>query len=280
MLRRSALVLTGVCLFAASLVSAQMRDNTEKQLDCRSHRGGRDARSCDMREQTMAAASSLNIDSGTNGGIQVKGWSKAEVLVRARIEAWGADEARAKSIAGQVKIVAQSGRISAEGPSDLSREGWAVSFEVFAPHRTGVTAQAHNGGVSLSDLNGVIDVSTTNGGLHFKRLAGKVKGATTNGGVNIELSGDRWEGDSLDVHTTNGGVHVRMPDNYNAQLEAGTVNGGIHLGVPADASGKTGRRISTKIGAGGALLRFNTTNGGIQIGGARGPVMRRRTKSV
>ncbi len=280
MLRRSALVLTGICLLTASLTSAQMRDNTEKQLDCRGNRGGRDARSCEVREQTMAAASSLNIDSGTNGGIQVKGWSKSEVLVRARIEAWGADEARAKSIAGQVKLVAQSGRVFAEGPSDLNREGWAVSFEIFTPHKTGVTAKSHNGGLSLSDLDGVIDVTTTNGGLHFNRLAGKVKGATTNGGVHVELIGDRWDGDSLDVHTTNGGVHVRMPDNYNAQLEAGTVNGGIHVGAPVNITGKISKRVSTKIGAGGALLRFNTTNGGVQIGGSRAPAMRRRAKSV
>jgi hypothetical protein len=159
--RRSAILLAGACL----LVSAQMRDNTEKQLDCRSTRGGRDARFCEVREQAMAAAPSLDVDSGTNGGIQVKGWSKSEVLVRARVEAWAADEARAKSIAGQVRVVAQAGRIAAEGPSDLGREGWSVSFEIFTPHKTGVRARAHNGGLTLSDLSGEIDVSTSNGGL-------------------------------------------------------------------------------------------------------------------
>jgi hypothetical protein len=54
-----------------------MRDNTDKQLDCRGDRsGGRDARFREVREQSMAAAPTLSVDSGANGGIQVKGWSK------------------------------------------------------------------------------------------------------------------------------------------------------------------------------------------------------------
>jgi hypothetical protein len=276
MFRRAAILLAGACL----LVSAQMRDNTEKQLDCRGTRGGRDARFCEVHEQAMAAAPSLDVDSGTNGGIQVKGWSKSEVLVRARVEAWAADEARAKSIAAQVKVVAQAGRIAADGPSGLGREGWSVSFEIFTPHKTGVRARAHNGGLTLSDLSGEIDVSTSNGGLTIRRLAGKVRGVTTNGGVHVELAGERWGGDSLDLRTTNGGVHVEMPDHYNAQLEARTTNGGISVGIPVTVTGRIGRSVATKIGGGGALIRFTTTNGGVHIGKPGAPAASRRERTV
>jgi DUF4097 and DUF4098 domain-containing protein YvlB len=277
---RSAIILAGAGLLASLPAFAQMRDNTDKQLDCRGNWGGRDARSCEMREQTMAVSPSLSVDAGANGGIQVKGWSKPEVLVRARVEAWAADDARAKSIASQVKVVTQSGRIFAEGPSDLRREGWSVSLEVFAPHKTGVTASAHNGGITCSDLDGVIDASTTNGGININRLAGKVKGVTTNGGVSVELAGDRWSGDSLDVRTTNGGVHVQVPDVYNAQLEASTTNGGMHLGSPVAVTGEIGKRVSTRIGNGGPLLRFTTTNGGVQIGKPGAPAAKRKERTV
>ena len=277
---RSAIILAGACLLAALPSAAQMRDNSEKQLDCRGNRGGRDARFCEVREQSMAASPSLHVDPGTNGGLQVKGWSRGDVLVRARVDAWAADDSRAKSIASQVKVIAQAGRVYAEGPSNLNREGWSVSFEVFTPHKTGVTAKAHNGGMSLSDLNGVIDVSTTNGGVHFTRLAGKVRGTTTNGGVHIELTGDRWDGDSLDVRTTNGGVHVQMPSTYNAQLEAATTNGGMHIGFPVTMSGEIGKRISARIGSGGPLVRFTTTNGGVHIGTSGAQASRRRVRSA
>jgi hypothetical protein len=277
---RFAIVLAGACLLAASPAFAQMRDNTEKQLDCRGNRGGRDARACEIREQTMAVSPSLSVDAGANGGIQVKGWSKPEILVRARVEAWAAGDARAKSIAGQVKVVAQSGRIYAEGPSDLKKEGWAVSLEVFAPHQTGVAARAHNGGIAFSDLDGVIEASTTNGGIHINRLAGKVRGVTTNGGVSVELAGDRWSGDSLDLRTTNGGVHVRMPGGYNAQIEAATTNGGMHLGFPVTLTGEIGKRVSTRIGSGGPLLRFTTTNGGVQIGKPGAQTSKRKQRTV
>jgi DUF4097 and DUF4098 domain-containing protein YvlB len=129
-------------------------------------------------------------------------------------------------------------------------------------------------------LSGEIDASTHNGGLSVNRLAGKVRGVTTNGGVTVELAGDRWDGDSLDLSTTNGGIRVRMPDSYNAQLEVRTTNGGMHLGSPVTATGEIGKRFAAKIGSGGALVRFTTTNGGVQIGKPGAPAARRTQKTV
>lgn len=252
-------------LAAALAANGQMKDNTEKQLACGEHRGERQARECAMRETTLAATGALDVNSSPNGGITVKGWARPEVLVRARVEAWGDDVARAKEIAGQVRVVAAAGDVHAEGPRDLRHEGWAVSFEIFAPHRTGVTAKTTNGGITLCDLEGTADLRTTNGGMHLQRLAGKVKSTTTNGGVTVELMETAWRGESLDVTTTNGGISVMMPENYNAQIEAATRNGGIHTSLPLTVSGDIHRQISAKAGAGGATLRFQTTNGGVSI---------------
>jgi hypothetical protein len=278
---RSAIILAAAAVFAGWPAAAQMRDNTEKQLDCRGNRGGRDARFCEIREQTMAAAPSLNVDADPNGGVQVKGWSRSEVLVRARVDAWAPTDSEAKSITGRVRILAQGGRIRAEGPSHERREGWSVSFEVFTPHKTSLTARANNGGVHLNDLDGVIEATTTNGGLHVARLAGRVKASTTNGGVHVQLAGDHWAGEYLDLSTTNGGVHVELPANYNALLEAGTTNGGVHIDFPVTVRGEISKHVSTKIGTGGAPLRFTTTNGGVHIGkSGSAAVSRRRAATV
>ena len=73
------------------------------------------------------------------------------------------------------------------------------------------------------------------------------------------------DGDGVDVSTMNGGVSVTLPDNYSARLETGTVNGGLHVDFPVAMSGEVKRQLSTTLGAGGALIRVKTTNGGVSI---------------
>jgi hypothetical protein len=92
-----------------------------------------------------------------------------------------------------------------------------------------------------------------------------VHGQTTNGGLHIELAGPRWDGQGMDVATTNGGVHLAVPENYSARLEGSTVNGGMHVDFPVTVQGKITHQISTNLGAGGALLRVKTTNGGVHV---------------
>ena len=99
-------------------------------------------------------------------------------------------------------------------------------------------------------------------------VGGRVNGQTRNGGLTVTLSGDRWDGEGLDVETSNGGVTLRLPDNYNAELETRTVNGGLSIDFPVTVQGElTARRgLTTTLGSGGPLVRVRTTNGGVKIG--------------
>lgn len=218
-----------------------------------------------MRESTVAAPGQISVDAGANGGISVNAWSRAETLVRAKVQTWAQDEGEARSLAGQVQVQTAGGNIRANGP-DFGRErGYAVSFEVFVPQRTALSLKAHNGGIAISGVNSRIEFETVNGGVALKRLGGNVTGQTTNGGVNVELTGTRWDGEQLDVHTTNGGVSLSLPANYSARLEAGTVNGGFKSDVPISVHGEIGKTVSATLGQGGPPIRVNTTNGGIHL---------------
>jgi DUF4097 and DUF4098 domain-containing protein YvlB len=247
-------------------MTAQMRDNTQPTLNCSdNNHNGRLVRHCEMREQTVAYAGQLNIDGGQNGGVQVKGWSRPDVLVRAKVDASAASDSDARGLAGQVRVNVAAGQVSANGPDNSQDQNWSVSYEVFAPHQANIQIRAHNGGVHISDINGRVDFSTVNGGVRLARLNGHVQGKTTNGGVHVEFTGSRWEGDGMDVETTNGGVHMSMPANYSAHLEASTVNGGVHSSIPMTVSGKIGRQLAANLGSGGATIRVVTTNGGVHI---------------
>jgi DUF4097 and DUF4098 domain-containing protein YvlB len=83
--------------------------------------------------------------------------------------------------------------------------------------------------------------------------------------LHIELSGDRWDGEALDVSTTNGGVSMSIPENYSAHLETGTVNGHLNIDFPVTVQGNITRELAVNLGSGGATIRAMTTNGGVRI---------------
>jgi hypothetical protein len=220
---------------------------------------------CEIREQTIAATGLLNVDARQNGGVAVKGWDRQDVLVRSKVQASSTTQAGAEQLAKQVRVETAGGKIFAEGPTSEKDNRWSVSYEIFVPRRTDLSLQAHNGGIVISEVSGRLDFTAMNGGVVLRRVGGAVKGSTTNGGVVIELSGNRWDGEALDVRTTNGGIVMSVPENYSAHLQTGTVNGNLSIDFPVTVQGRITREIAVNLGAGGQTVRAMTTNGGIKI---------------
>jgi DUF4097 and DUF4098 domain-containing protein YvlB len=268
---RFTLLLVAVVGLIAGAVQAQKK--SEATMKCRGDDGDdRYARHCEIKEQTLPASGAISVDGRTNGGIAIKGWNRHEILVRAKIETRALTQAEADQLAQQVRIETAALNIHAEGPESRDNYQWYVSYEIFVPRRSDLSLKAHNGGISIVDVNGRIDFGTTNGGVSLSRVGGAVTGNTTNGGVHVELSGARWEGEGLDVKTTNGGVNLSLPDGYSSHLETGTVNGRISFGfpvnVPTTERGRYPREISVDLGSGGPTIRVMTTNGGVRVGRA------------
>jgi hypothetical protein len=260
----------GVAVFTAGQpLPAQLRDNTEKQMTCQN--GGYDsdrARHCEIREQTVPAIGRLNVDANRNGGLTVKGWMRNEVLVRARVEASAENEGAAANMTSRVSIDSNGGQVRATGPEsvDNNNSSWSVSYEIFVPQNTDLTATARNGGINISDVRGQIRFEATNGGVHLKRLAGDVSGSTVNGGIQAELAGTIWDGRQLEVTTRNGGVNVTMPPSYSARIQAESERGGFQSDFPVTVQGNARpRRLDFNVGAGGPLIHVTTTNGRVSF---------------
>jgi DUF4097 and DUF4098 domain-containing protein YvlB len=216
----------------------------------------------------------ITVDGKQNGGISIKGWERNEVLVRSRIQTQAPTQAEADQLAREVRIETAGLAIHAEGPQPRDDYQWYVSYEVFVPGRSDLSLQAHNGGISISDVSGRIDFKTLNGGVSLRRVGGAVRGSTTNGGVHVELAGVRWDGEELNVKTTNGGVNIAMPNNYSAHLETSTVNGNVSsdfpMNVPLTERGRMPKDISVDLGSGGSPIRVTTTNGGVRVARSSG----------
>lgn len=257
-------------LSLVSIVGAQEKKAAQKSLDCQ-ERSGDDRLKihCEIKELTLPAGA-INVDGRRNGGVRVKGWDRNEILVRYRIESRAPTKEEADQLASQVSIDTSNRRVHAEGPEGREDHYWDVSYEVFVPHRSDLSLQAQNGGISINDVQGKLELNTTNGGVHLSGVGGSVRGGTTNGGLHVDLMGTRWEGETLDVKTTNGGVHLAIPDGYSAHLETGTTNGRVNFGfpvnAPTNARGRYANQISTDLGSGGPTIRVITTNGSVHVG--------------
>jgi hypothetical protein len=263
-MRQRLLALTGL-LFAAPLL-AQSESRAERFMRNCDDYSGRRERFCEVRDATIRPpASTLGIDGRDNGGVTVRGWDRNEVMVRAMIQTYADTRGEAESLAKDVRVLTDGDRIRADGPPSRRYTSWAVSYEVWVPRKTGLDAEAHNGGITVEGVEGRMSLHTVNGGISLQEVHGDVRAETTNGGVTARLAGDTWNGRGLELRTTNGSVNLEIPRTYNAELETGTVNGGMNIDFPITVQGLIGRRITTTLGTGGPRIRATTTNGGVRI---------------
>ncbi len=232
----------------------------------------RSGRACEIRESHMSAGSRLDVDAAPNGVIRVVAWDKKEILVRAKVEAWGESKNEAEATIAQVKVVAENQRVRATGPQGSGRHnwGWSASYEIFVPARIDLSMETVNGGINVDGVSGALKMRTVNGGIHLAGVAGRIDGRTVNGGVHVELSGAKWEGEGLDVETVNGGVTLALPDSYSATIRANTVHGGVDSDFPGAkiTKGQWGAGPNTlelSLGSGGAPIKLETVNGGVHV---------------
>src|SRR5271163_2677667 len=232
---------------------------------------GHQERVCELRTTTIKLGGQHLAVKSENGGIEVSGEDRSDVVIEARVSAWANSEADARNILKQVSIETSGDSIRDNGPHfHLGSSGYGVNYRLRVPRKLGVDLKSENGGIDIAHLEGQIRFDTTNGGVDLNDLAGDVHGSTVNGGLDIALTGKSWSGQGLNAETTNGGVSLKIPSGYSAHLETGTVNGGISVNFPITIQGDIKNRLSTNLGSGGPTIHAETTNGGVEINRAGG----------
>ena len=260
-------VVLGVAVAAPGSLTGQIRVLENDRWCEDSHYRDRDSeRYCHVREVTLAAEREvIRVDGRTNGGIEVRGWDRNEILLRAKVQGHADEVSEARALVEAVELELGS-TIEADGPRRDRHEWWSVSYELFVPKESNLSLRTLNGGIRISDVSGDMSFRATNGGIRLNNVGGDVRGSTTNGGLRITLTGNEWEGRGLDVETTNGGVVLNIPEDYSAIVESGTVNGGLEVDFPVTLQGRIDRRhLTLELGEGGRTIRATTTNGGVVI---------------
>ncbi|HBB87513.1 MAG TPA: hypothetical protein DC047_07860, partial [Blastocatellia bacterium] len=161
-LRRSAFI---VVLTMVSALSAFANNDEDKGMACRDDwHSDRLLSHCEIKEQTVPAAGAISVDGRQNGGVSIKGWDRNEILARARIQTAAPTQAEADALAQQITIQTAGAKIFANGPETRRDYFWSVSYEVFVPRRSDLSLTAHNGGISISDVQGRLEFTAVNGG--------------------------------------------------------------------------------------------------------------------
>ncbi len=257
------------CLIGASPLVAQTADDRWVR-DC--ERSGSDAREqyCEIRHTSFKpTGSSLTIDPGANGGVEVDGWDRDSVAITLRIQSGAVGVDQARRLAAGVSVRASGSRVEVDGPLSDRHRNWSADLVVMVPRTSGLTISTTNGSIELRAVVSAMDLRTVNGSIGLTDVGGEVRARSTNGAISVALSGSGWEGKRLDAETVNGSVTLALPDGYSAELETGTINGAMDLQVPLQVTTKGRRwanaRFHTTLGAGGARLRVVTTNGALSI---------------
>lgn len=270
-MRLSRFLAASALLISPTLLLAQGidRESDAEWLEhCREQGGDRDrGRACEVRNVAVRLSGrSITVDGRQNGGVRVFGWDRDGVQVTARMQAQARTDAAARELLSRVKIVADDRSVRADGPStNWDDEGWSVSYYVNVPRRFDLDLEAHNGGLTVEGVSGKLSLDTHNGGVALVGVGGDVRANTQNGSLNVQLTGNKWDGEGLDAVTRNGSVRLAVPEQYAANLETGTVNGSIRTDIPVTLSGRISRQLNIPLGGGGRTIRAMTTNGSVQI---------------
>ncbi|UCD23788.1 MAG: DUF4097 family beta strand repeat protein, partial [Gemmatimonadota bacterium] len=220
---------------------------------------------CEVREFTVPLGSFEGVTS-TNGNIQVEAWDKDEVFIRAKVEGRAGSYDAARELVSAISLATSNDILKASGPKRGRGSSWSVSYRAMVPMKSDLTVSATNGNVTVVEVMGDLSARSTNGNVQLRGVGGDVSGGTTNGNVKIELAGNAWVGDGVDVRTTNGSIDLSIPGDYNGVLEAATVNGGISVDFPVTVTGKISKKLYAELGDGGATIKAVTTNGSVRIG--------------
>ena len=220
---------------------------------------------CEVREFSFLASELNALDASPNGGIEMRGWDSDAVQVLAKVQASARSDADARDLVSEVRLAASDVKLKASGPKTGRNESWSVSYRAEVPYRSDWSLRATNGGITVEDVSGNLELGTTNGSLSLRAVSGEVQGRTVNGGIKAELAGNEWDGAGLSLQTTNGSIDILMSGEYNAILESATTNGAIQVDFPVTVTGRISRRLHTELGNGGALIKAVTTNGAVRI---------------
>lgn len=206
--------------------------------------------------------------SNMNGSVEVEGWAREEVHIRAvkHSRSNPADEARVRI---EVETAPDAVTVHTFYPREDGLDV-TVEYQVQVPARLlWASIETVNGNVRVRGLEASGELRTVNGDVELLDGAGHIGARTTNGNIRLELAHFGRPGaqrEPILVETVNGSVVLEVPAGAQAELEVRDLNGEFQSELPFVLLSSIGaQEFRARLGRGGSTVRLRTVNGGIRI---------------
>lgn len=237
------------------------------------------------RRFTVSGKPSLELQT-FDGSIEVRPGTGSDVLVT--IERRAATEDAAKSL--EVSTEQNGSRLSIRARQPGHGFSWgsshSVSLVVTAPPNADIDARSGDGSiraegisgavklhtgdgsVKVNDVTGAVDASSGDGSIAVTGKLSKLRARSGDGSMTIEAQPGSTAADEWDLTTGDGSITLRLPGDFNADIDAHTGDGGIrvHDLTLSNVSGETSRHdLRGRLGSGGRTVRIRTGDGSITL---------------
>lgn len=200
-----------------------------------------------------------------NGSIQVDGWDRDEVEVRA-VKTARSDPRELEQVL--IEVESNPGRVSVHTryPKGEGAEV-AVEYHVHVPYRVLLgNVETVNGSVVVRGVEGGGDLRSVNGNVEVLNSSGRFNAKTTNGNLHLELR-HLLDGAPMNIETVNGSVVLGLPSDARGNLKVLSMNGDIYSELPVTSTptAPAAQAYRGKLGPGGGEISVRTVNGGIRL---------------
>jgi len=219
------------------------------------------------RRSVVLGDRNLTIE-GENGSVSLAGGEPGQVTLTFNVQARGdtRDDARKQLEAVVIEEIGDEASYTVDIRPDRN-DVTNVDVAGTVPSDARVRLILRSGNVTLSNLNGEVDVLLENGSISYLGGSGSLALSTRNGNVSADFY-DHGVGDVASLSTTNGSVTLGLSDLANTKVNANTRSGevrvdGITFGDPRLERRGASTRFSAEIGAGGGSINMKTQNGNL-----------------
>jgi len=217
-----------------------------------------------VRTLPLSSGGSFLLDN-VNGSVQVEGWDRDEVEVRAvkTSQSDGRDLDQVK-----IEVDSDPGHVAVHTRYPQGEGAQvAVEYHIHVPYRVLLGSVATvNGSVVVRGIEGSGALRSVNGDVEVLNSSGRFNARTTNGDLRLELN-ELMDGGPMDIETVNGSVVLGLPSNARANLKVLSMNGDVTSELPVKSIGSSpaAQSFRAHIGTGGGDISVRTINGGIHL---------------
>jgi DUF4097 and DUF4098 domain-containing protein YvlB len=250
---------------------------------------------------TVSGKATVHVETN-DGAVRVSTWDGKQIEARVETIGWKIDDSEVRIIEHQSgdRLDLEARVPHMHWNIGVSRHSLRIELKI--PRESDLNVRTGDGSVETENNVGALDIHTSDGHITVSRAKGDLRLSTGDGrieamGLDGRLDASSGDGriqiegrfDSLNLKTNDGGIDarvltgskmssswsvrtgdgsvtLRLPENFQADLEAHTGDGRITMDFPILASGTFGRsELRGKLNGGGPALIVHTGDGSIRI---------------